>query len=141
MTELIIGYGALFLLSWIAAVPVVLLLGGMLDLSIPSLGGAIWRCAVLGAASVGGHILLQYVPIPIPFAGALVPAVCASIALCILFDMEFPEEAGAIAGFAVAYTIAQFLVGLVLAMALVSWGPDEQAHGPSLQGVQIVVPV
>lgn len=128
--ELIIGYGLAFLLSWVAAIGVVLLLGGVFDLNIPSLGGAIWRCAVLAAASLGGSIALQFVPVPIPFAGAIVPAVCASIALCILFDMEFPEEAGSIVGFAVAYTVAQVLIGAVLVMALATWGGDEEALGP-----------
>lgn len=94
-------------------------IGNILDLSIPSFTGMLWRTAVLAAATIAGGVAAAIVPFP--FAGLLVPSVFAAIVLIVLFDMEFPEELGSVMIFLVAYALAQFLIQFVLVLTVGSF--------------------
>jgi hypothetical protein len=91
---------------------VILLLGSLLDLAVPSWGGLLWRTAVLAGVTLLGLF------IPIPFAGSIL----AAIVLIVLFEMDLATEWMSIVAFVVAYGIAMWAVSFFLFAALIGSG-------------------
>lgn len=87
-------------------------LGGVLELGIGSLAGLLWKNAVLAVAATIGGVAASY--LPVPFAGLILPGVCAIIVLVGLYDMDFAEEWKLMLMFAVLFVLGSSVVQLLL---------------------------
>lgn len=118
--EYVVPLLVMFGLCYVAALLVILTLGGLFELSIPSVKGLIWRTGVLAGCTVIGTIASGFVPLPL--AGMVIPAIFGAAALMVLFEMSLPEDWTLIAGFTVVYFIAIVLIGILAAILFAESG-------------------
>lgn len=118
--EILIEFGATFILGWLVAIGVIALLGSFLGVTVESWGALFWKTAVLAGVTLLGFIVAAFLPIPLPLflSNFLIPAVFAGFVLVALFEMDFMEDWQSIGLFLVLYLGIQFLATILLFMLI-----------------------
>lgn len=116
MDDYVVAFGVFYAISYVVALVLTFALSGLLDMSVPSLGGLFWRNGVLALGATLG--LAAAYALPIPFGTLLLPAIGLTIVLALLYDMNPVEEWQMILAFVVAFSLSLFAVEVLMLIAI-----------------------
>lgn len=113
--DIVLQYGVTFAMFYVAAFAATMLVGNMLDLSVPDFASLLWRNAILAAAPIVAGLILSVTGLDGSFLiGIGLQLALITVVLCTFYEMDFATEWKSIVMFALVYWIAVMVIVFVL---------------------------